>query len=182
MFFLLLRTSPGGFPLLSCQPWAFPWVSSFSLGCSVNSGVPFKVLLKPHCPRGFAASPQASSHPSGSPGSVSALWRPGAPEDKDCAFCISNPAICTWRALLSAGVIHVWGSGSIWDSLWVPVVVMADLILMEEILASFKSHIFLQVTQRKFHCLIELLSHVKASSELSREILYRPTKEGGRSS
>ena len=108
----------------------------FSLGSSVNSGAPFKVLLKPRCPRGFAPSPQASSHPSplaqSEPsGDLELLRTRTAPS----SFLIPPSAL--GRAFLSAGVIHVWGSGSLRDSLWVPAVVMGDLIL-EEILASFK--------------------------------------------
>ena len=92
------------------------------------------------------------------------------------------PPSALGRALLTTGVIHVWGS-------WLPLGFSLgagggdgrlDFGGGDSGILQREMFIFLQVTQRKFRCLIELLSHVKASSELNREILSRPTKEGGR--
>lgn len=138
MFLLLLRASPGGFPLLSCPPGAFPWVSSLVWGGQSTQVPPSRfcsslaargVLLPPHRPLHTPLGPLAQSEPSGDLELLRTRTEPSS-------FLIPPSAL--GRALLSAGVIHVWGSGSLWDSLWVPAVVMGDLILMEEILTSFK--------------------------------------------
>lgn len=133
-------------------------------------------------PKGFCSLPKDLFTPLWVTWFVPALWRPGASEDKDCAFFIPNPAICTWEGFTQHRSNSCWGS-------WLPLGLSLDAgggdgrldfdggdsgILQREMF------IFLQVTQRKFRCLIVLLSHVKASSELNREILSRPTKEGGR--
>ena len=99
---------------------------------------PLKVLLKPRRPRGFAPSLKTSSHPSGSLGSYQPSGDLELLRTRTVPSSFLIPPSALGRALLSTGVIHVGGVGFLWDSLWVPVVVMGDLILMEEILASFK--------------------------------------------
>ena len=106
-------------------------------------------------------------------------------EGKDCAFFISNPIICTWEGFIqcSSNSYLVEWNGYLLPSLWVLVVVMGGgtwFWWRHPGILHGKMFIFLQVTRRNFHCLIELFSHVKVSSELNREILSHLTVEGGR--